>query len=121
MNIRFHALNRRYNFEALNHDRQWKKVLALAGIGLLAASLAYLALVISEKTTATAIWLLLRYSAFILCPWTYLSVMCIDCTYAGWDNFIVYSMVVFPLNVALYAGIGFLIFVKRVLAAPPVP
>lgn len=89
-----------------------KRGSALAGTGLLAASVAYLDLMVFEHTTSAAIALPFLIVSLILCLELLVIGARIDCTFDNWEGLLAYS-IFGVLNMALYAGIGLLTYYSK--------
>ena len=87
--------------------KSWKTIVGFALIGLAVAALSY---VLALSHDYDKPWnpgvLVLGIAFFILCPPSWLFVMCIDCEVGGWDGLILYVVIIGLLNAALYAVIG---------------
>jgi hypothetical protein len=93
--------------------KHWKTIAGFALVGLAIAAVLYLQALSQDYTrTRNPGDLLLGFVSFILCPPSWLFVMCIDCEAGGSGGLMMYS-VVGLLNAALYAGIGALFVALR--------
>jgi hypothetical protein len=94
-------------------SKSWRTIAGFAVLGLAVAAICYAyAATYDYGKSMSGLQLTLSAISMILCPPQLLFAACIDCEVVGRDGLIMYSIIA-VLNVAVYAGIGFVVTYAR--------